>query len=441
MRPEMSLLLRCAAGDDSVEGAEALRRLAGAVARLADASSSSRPATRSCRWSRRSSRSRHRMSFPRRFSPSCAARSQQGVMRSLQLSGELVDAVHAMTAFGADPMPFKGPTLAVLAYGSLSLRQYEDLDILVIAGRRSSAHARRCCRWATRPVRAYNESQRASIRLSGHHEQFVNPATRADGRAALVAEQSLALARFVRASLVGESPERRRSAASRCARSASSRCCCICACTVASTRGHDSVGSATCSAHCARIPNAYWSRVWALARENGAARMVEIGLLLVESLLDGARSRRPQRRGRTTDAEAKAISELLARRLARSGERRSSVDFRVQLRSRERRRDRLRYTWHVLATPHQADVELLGLPRVLHSVYYIVRPVRLLLKHLSRRVRPARARDRAQRAIATLGRLPNFPRSMTSTRLVRAALVACCPSRWPPVFRQSARTT
>jgi hypothetical protein len=68
-----------------------------------------------------------------------------------------------------------------------------------------------------------------------------------------------------------------------------------------------------------------------------------------------------------------------------------SVDFRVQLRARERKRDRLRYTWHVLATPHQADVALLGLPRVLHNVYYIVRPVRLLLKHLSRRVRPARA--------------------------------------------------
>ena len=138
-------------------------------------------------------------------------------------------------------------------------------------------------------------------------------------------------------------------------------------------------------------PNAYWSRVWALARENGAARMVEIGLLLVESVLDGGALTAVAAQGRTSDAEAKAISELFARRLREQSASESSVDFRVQLRARERRRDRLRYTWHILATPHQADVALLGLPRVMHSVYYIVRPIRLLLKHLSRHVRPARA--------------------------------------------------
>jgi hypothetical protein len=138
-------------------------------------------------------------------------------------------------------------------------------------------------------------------------------------------------------------------------------------------------------------PNAYWSRVWALARENGAARMVEIGLLLVESVLDGSALTAAAAQGRSPDAEASAISELLARRLRDQKTGESSVDFRVQLRARERQRDRLRYIWHILATPHQADVALLGLPRALHSVYYIVRPVRLLLKHLLRRVRPARA--------------------------------------------------
>jgi hypothetical protein len=138
-------------------------------------------------------------------------------------------------------------------------------------------------------------------------------------------------------------------------------------------------------------PNAYWSRVWALARENGAARMVEIGLLLVESVLDGSALTAAAAQGRSPDAEASAISELLARRLRDQKTGESPVDFRVQLRARERQRDRLRYIWHILATPHQADVALLGLPRALHSVYYIVRPVRLLLKHLLRRVRPARA--------------------------------------------------
>jgi hypothetical protein len=139
------------------------------------------------------------------------------------------------------------------------------------------------------------------------------------------------------------------------------------------------------------FPNAYWSRVWALARENGAARMVEIGLLLVESVLDGSALTAAAAQGRSPDSEAKAISELLARRLREQPAAPPSLDFRVQLRARERRRDRLRYTWHILATPHQADVALLGLPRMMLGVYFVARPVRLLLKHLSRRVRPARA--------------------------------------------------
>jgi hypothetical protein len=139
------------------------------------------------------------------------------------------------------------------------------------------------------------------------------------------------------------------------------------------------------------FPNAYWSRVWALARENGAARMVEIGLLLVESLLDGSALTAAAAQGRSPDAEATAISELIARRLRDQTSGEPSLDFRVQLRSRERGRDRLRYTWHILATPHPADVAFLGLPRALHGLYYVFRPVRLLLKHLSRRVRPARA--------------------------------------------------
>lgn len=137
--------------------------------------------------------------------------------------------------------------------------------------------------------------------------------------------------------------------------------------------------------------DASWPRVWALARENGSARMVEVGLLLVESMLDGGALTAAAAQGRREDAEAKKIAELIRRRLRNSTAAEPSLDFRVQLRSRERQRDRLRYIWHVLATPHPADIALLGLPRALHGVYYVIRPVRLVLKHLSRRVRPARA--------------------------------------------------
>lgn len=388
VRPEVSLLFQCAAGDDSVAGGERLRGLAREVGdwpKLIELAA------------------RHALvplvaqelalAAPDVVPPApvaeLRARSQHGVMRSLQLSGELVAAVHAMTAFGADPMPFKGPTLAVLVYGSLSLRQYEDLDILV--RREEVERARKALlSLGYSPVSAYNESQRTSIRLSGHHEQFVHATT----GATIELHWSLNNRSLTHDSSQHHWWDNRQSVAIGGVdmRTLGVEQMLVYLCMHG---GKHSWGrlSWLCDFHRAlrAYPNAYWSRVWALARENGAARMVEIGLLLVESLLDGGALTAAAVQGRSGDAEAKALSELIARRLLQQLGGEPVLDFRVQLRSRERQRDRIRYVWHVLATPHPADVSLLGLPRALHGVYYIVRPVRLLLKHLSRRVRPARA--------------------------------------------------
>jgi Uncharacterised nucleotidyltransferase len=387
-RPEVSLLLQCAACDDSVSGAERLRELArevrdwqklielasqhALVALVAQELTLAAPDV-----------------VPPAILAELRARSQEGVMRSLQLSGELVAAVSALTAFGADPMPFKGPTLAVLVYGSLSLRQYEDLDILV--RKQEVERARKALlSLGYSPVSAYNESQRASIRLSGHHEQFMHATT----GAAIELHWSLNNRSLTHDSFEHHWWDNRQSVAIGGAemRTLGVEQMLLYLCMHGGKHSWARL-SWLCDFQRAlrAYPNAYWSRVWALARENGAARMVEIGLLLVESLLDGGALTAAAVQGRSPDAEAKALSEVIGRRLREQTGGEPSLDFRVQLRSRERQRDRLRYTWHILATPHPADVALLGLPRALHGAYYIFRPVRLLLKHLSRRVRPARA--------------------------------------------------
>jgi hypothetical protein len=286
-------------------------------------------------------------------------------------------------------MPFKGPTLAVLVYGSLSLRQYEDLDILV--RREEVERARKALlSLGYAPVIAFNDSQRASIRLSGHHEQLVNAAT----GATIELHWSLNNRSLTHDSFEHHWWDNRQSVAIGGVdmRTLGVEQMLLYLCMHG---GKHSWGRLSWLCDFQRAlrayPNAYWSRVWALARENGGARMVEIALLLVESLLDGGALTAAAAQGRREDPEAKMIAELIARRLREQAGGEPSLDFRVQLRSRERQRDRLRYTWHILATPHPADVALLGLPRALHGVYYVVRPVRLLLKHLSRRVRPARA--------------------------------------------------
>jgi hypothetical protein len=51
--------------------------------------------------------------------------------RNLSLAGELLKVLQQLKEHGITAIPFKGPTLAVLAYGHLSLRQFGDLDIFV----------------------------------------------------------------------------------------------------------------------------------------------------------------------------------------------------------------------------------------------------------------------------------------------------------------------
>ena len=51
---------------------------------------------------------------------------------SLLLTGELLRLLPLFADHGVPAIPFKGPTLAVYAYGNLALRQFIDLDLLIL---------------------------------------------------------------------------------------------------------------------------------------------------------------------------------------------------------------------------------------------------------------------------------------------------------------------
>jgi hypothetical protein len=57
--------------------------------------------------------------------------SQSVVWHNLSLAGELIKLLHLFESRGITALPYKGPTLAVAAYGDLSLRHFNDLDILM----------------------------------------------------------------------------------------------------------------------------------------------------------------------------------------------------------------------------------------------------------------------------------------------------------------------
>ena len=51
--------------------------------------------------------------------------------RSVFLTSQLARIIPRFDADGIEALPFKGPTLAALAYGDVGLRVFSDLDILV----------------------------------------------------------------------------------------------------------------------------------------------------------------------------------------------------------------------------------------------------------------------------------------------------------------------
>ena len=56
---------------------------------------------------------------------------QENVARNLLLSSELNTLMRSFADAGIESLPFKGPALAVMAYGDLSLRRFVDLDVIV----------------------------------------------------------------------------------------------------------------------------------------------------------------------------------------------------------------------------------------------------------------------------------------------------------------------
>jgi len=57
--------------------------------------------------------------------------TRQNLRKNLRMTGELILLLRMFTDEGVNAIPFKGPTLAALAYGDLGLREFGDLDLLI----------------------------------------------------------------------------------------------------------------------------------------------------------------------------------------------------------------------------------------------------------------------------------------------------------------------
>jgi len=305
-----------------------------------------------------------------------------GAVRGLQLTGQLVSIVQELDRRGIDAMPVKGPTLAALVYGDLSLRLYEDLDILVHRADLDSARIALVA-LGYREAKTFNDA-RDDLIPETHHQAFVH----VESGTPVELHWSLTHRTLMRESLEQQWWERRRelSLGGANIRTLGSESLVLYLCMHGAKHSWARIGwLADLNQTLRKFAPIDWDCVWRMARDGGASRMVAVGLLLIEGMLDGKDVASSAFASRKADRGSREIANGIRNRLMMSPDVLPSVDFTMQLRLRDGWRDRARYAMHILSEPWPADVSALRLPPGLRGAYYIFRPIRLASKYLVHR--------------------------------------------------------
>ncbi len=325
---------------------------------------------------------------PAEFRQRLSEAAQQSAVRGLLLAAQLVSIVRGLESANIDALPFKGPTLAMLVYGNLALRQYQDLDILV---RRADLERARGTLFELgfRPAVPYSESQRSSIERSGHHEQLLD-----DAGTTVELHWSLNHRTLTHDSFESRWWENRQTTAigGEPVRTLGPERLILYLCMHGGKHSWGRLSWLSDLRHALRaFPGVDWDLISDLAIDNGALRMVAVGVALTNGLFN---ANTPTTASIDHLVQQRSVQEIvgqMASRFLDAKDHNELHDLRVQLQLRERWRDRARYTWHILVRPHPADIELIHLPRHLHGAYYLFRPIRLVFRRLLGRANPRSA--------------------------------------------------
>jgi hypothetical protein len=299
------------------------------------------------------------------------------VGRNLMMVSELIRVVRRLEAEGIPALPYKGPALAVAAYGSLARRSFDDLDLLVPRSRVREA-ARLMREDGYEPVYALTPAQetayfrtqceyiveRDDVRVELHWEivprYFTWPFDLDD-----------LWARAETTELAGA-----------LLRTLSAEDLLLVLCAHGSKHCWDRLEwIASFAEIVGRSATLDWPRVRGVASRAGAGRLLAVSLALVRDLMDVALPP-PAREHLDRDPAARSLAREIGRRLlsADLGMLDRSQEVRFHLRARERLRDRIRYTLRLATTQTLGDWDLVGLPRGVDGLYRVIRPIRLLGK-------------------------------------------------------------
>lgn len=302
--------------------------------------------------------------------------------RNLSLVGELLETLDSLEGAGVPAVPYKGPVLAMLAYGDLSLRRFVDLDLLI--------------------PRPSFERAAAVLRERGYEAEFEVPHTRREQFKRTKSEMAFLERREGRVielewniapryfSVPIDMPALwgrldRLELGGRSVPTLGVEDLLVVLCIHGSKHLWERVAWIADVAHLVEErPDLDWHEVARLARAARSERMVHLGLYLARELLD---ARLPEEvRGWLLDpsmhAVARDVCGLWKRPPPPSRTEGDELTFHpLHLKMREHASDRARHVLRLAVTPTVGDWERVSLPQALGFLYYLVRPVRLASKY------------------------------------------------------------
>jgi hypothetical protein len=316
--------------------------------------------------------------------------------RNLLLTGELLKLLNLLDTHRISAIPFKGPVLTVVGYKNLSLRQFSDLDILV--RREDVVRAKDLLiSEGYRPWRSMTQTQE-TFHLRSYHAFVFLPKSETYS-----VDLHWAITRSdhcfpVRMEYLWENLQWMSFAGARF-RTLSVEDLMLVLCLHGSKHGWTRLQWICDIAELVHShPALDWAQVMLKARDLSIHKALFIPLLLARNLV-GASIPDDVLAGIKTDPKLEAVAQLVTQRLFfdQSFLARRCHDLLLAIRMRERTRDGflyLLYQLRLMLTPNEMDHAVIVLPTALSFLYYIMRPIRLIMTYaLLPLVRPSKVKN------------------------------------------------
>jgi hypothetical protein len=302
-------------------------------------------------------------------------RHQTNLHKALFLARELIRILDCLESLAIEVMPYKGVALAETMYGDIALRQSGDIDLLIHG--KDLPRIRNAVReLGYTPHLPLSEAEERSYLRSGYECAFDGTA----GRNLLEVQWALQ-PRFYAVDLDMEALFQRATTvtvAGRSMQTPSPEDSLL----VLSLHAAKHVWGRliwTCDiAQIIKLPSLNWAQVSAQARMLGVERILRVTLFLGEKLL-GATIPEAIRSDVHEDRAAQALADEIKTQLISGAalDVESLAYFRLMLRLRERRTDRMRFLQRLALTPGPNEWKTIRLPAPLFPLYRLVRISRL----------------------------------------------------------------